>query len=147
MINEKWIRWNPLKNLTNGNYYVFSTKYYSNSLEVLIENYPEKKVAFKFLFRSVLFCRITEESSRILTINYLNENYNERLYSKWTFFKVYNSEYLKIISDQPMKIVNTHSLTHFSFIDVDNISDVVALGEPEISEIDVNLKKSNCEML
>jgi hypothetical protein len=140
VIKERWTKWNPIKGL-GPKYFIYYTKYSDMRLEILLEDLHDKKKDVRMVFNSIFFYRVTMEFGRLLTIDFLNQNYEYDFYSKWTFFKVFNSEDLIWISNRSKKLSHKKALMHFSFIDVDNISDVIASEEPKVMEIRPSRKK------
>ena len=136
MSKEQWIRWNPKINLTTV-YFVSNRRFFGNSLEIFLSDSYGKEEDLKFTFNnSVFFYNITDENCRILRIVYLEKNYTKEFCADWTFFKIYNSEWLNWISGLSKNEIDTSLLTHFVFVDDDIYLDVISSKEPEIATVD-----------
>lgn len=134
-MKEKWIKWEPMGNLAH-NYYVESITESLDGLRLVL--FDSEKPADKILIRfakSVDSFRRTTETFTYLTIDTLAEIYGTDFYEKWAFFKVENSEYLKWMSEQSYGISEERDFTHFCFLAVDSIVDVIANYEPEVFQI------------
>ena len=131
-MSEYWIRWNQSS--------VFSDKYYLESLIndteglkiQLIEAYDKKnQVELSFEKNSVRGYKVTDESFWVKTNEKLNSLYGGEFYSKWTFFKVFNSAYQASFSKNTNDKI-TEQFTHFSLITLHFIIDILAQDEPDI---------------
>lgn len=131
-MQEQWVQWKPIKNLPN--------KYY---IESISDNYKEFKIIFcneknseeklSMIFQgSIGSYKWTDETFRLKTLSYLDEHYPEDFYSKWTFFKVIHSPYLKMLSEESCGISDSRIFIHFSFIEHNAIFDIIASSEPII---------------
>ncbi len=134
-MREQWIKWEPINNLADK-YYIESV---SESLEgfslVLFQPKNEQeKVVIKFA-NSVDSFRRTTETFTYLTIDTLDDAYGSDFYGRWTFFKIKNSEYLQWLSRQSYKISEERNFTHFCFLAVDSVVDVIANYEPEVIHV------------
>lgn len=135
-MKEKWIKWEPIKNL--------SRKYY---LESLVENHDGLKIMLSsaendakqiliYFQDSVKAYRKTDESFILLTLHYLGENYGSAFYGNWDFFIVENSEYLNWIIKQSHEIYEPHDFKHYCILASDVMIDIIAGYEPTVQHID-----------
>ena len=67
----------------------------------------------------------SEESARSIL-------YDKQELTKWTFFKVENSSYLKCIEEQSLVIEQRNKLTHYCIIGINSVVDIIASYEPEV---------------
>jgi hypothetical protein len=134
-MQEKWTQWKPLVDAAN--------KYYIESISIKVDEFkillvdavgdsPKVSIFFPHFINNF---RINDEGFRLLTIAYLNKNYEGNFYSEWTFFKIENSEYLKWISEQSYGISDDCRLVHFCILTDDEIFDFVASSEPKVEFI------------
>ncbi len=134
-MQEKWIRWEPISNLS-AKYYIDSISDNIKEFKIVLSEYRDKKKKVQVIFKnSVDAYRSTDESFRLGTIYNLGDQYGKKFYAEWTFFKVINSTYILWISEQSFGITDSLSFIHFSFIAEDSILDVVTTYEPRVELI------------
>jgi hypothetical protein len=75
------------------------------------------------------------ETYKIETWAFLSKEYGKDFYSKWIFFRVSNSSYLKMLSEESCGIVDLHELLHF-VITGNEVLEVVAAYEPIVEIIE-----------
>ncbi len=135
-MQEKWSQWKPLDNLADR-YYIESISVSIDGFKILLVDAQKESKKVSVLFpHSVHAFRNTDETFRLLTIGYLDENYAPKFYGDWTFFKVENSEYLKWLSEQSHGISDSYKVIHFSIITDDEILDLAASYEPTVTFVD-----------
>ncbi len=131
-MSEQWVKWKPVNDLS-PKYYIESMADGFDGFIIVLSDASDEKKKVKVIFEdSVHAYRSTDESFRQNTINVLNEIYGLQFYSKWTLFKVVDSEYMQWLSEQSYSIVDSQPLIHFSFLAVDSIVDVIAAYEPKV---------------
>lgn len=143
-MQENWEKWEPIIKLEQ--------KYNIDAIEYTIkggfkitlskcgaifpkDNDKVKKVIITF--KAGIFAhRETDESFMLYTIKMLKNNYGSDFFSKWTFFKVTNSAYLKWISEQSFGLADSYPLTHYSLLAGNAALDIVNDDEPVVEFID-----------
>lgn len=122
---EKWTQWKPLPNLAKR-YYIDMICEDHKGLKVVLSEFNDETTELHVTFDDVAALLIkTDESFIGSIISNLHERYREKFYRKWTFFKVENSRYIKLLSEQSYTISDHYSLTHFALIAGDSILDIV----------------------
>lgn len=135
-MKEKWQQWIPLSHLEEK-YYIESISESKNGFEVILANAKKSSKKILILFaNSVNAFRNTNETFRLVTIDYLNKNYDVNFYSNWTFFKVENSEYIKWLSEQSHGISASYGVMHFSIVTDEQILDFACTYEPTVTFLD-----------
>jgi hypothetical protein len=136
MINEKWIKWEPIKNLVTD-YFVYSKKYSNQNLEIFLKCSDSRKKDLYVVFEnSVFFYLEKPENCSFLTIDYLSKNYPLSFYSKWNFFKIYNSKHMNLIKHELGISIDCLRLDHFMIADDDTFMDIISSKEPIVTEIE-----------
>lgn len=131
-MEEIWKKWEPVANMAQK-YYVDSIQDNIKGLNIILSDSKHDNSFLEILFNySVHGYRSTDESFRQKIFSDLEEKHITEFYSKWTLFKVTNSEYLKWISDQSFSISESENLIHFVIMAADSIVDIVAAYEPQI---------------
>jgi len=147
-MQEIWKRWQPIDE-THDKYIIESIEYtIQGSFKMMLsKSYwkplseserQDKTKQISILFKNgVIAHRETNETFRISTYGILDDNYGTDFYTKWTFFKITNSSYLKWISEK-CGFTDSYPLTHYSFLTLDEILDVISADEPIIEIIDTS---------
>ncbi len=142
-MTEKWTRLEPISGL-DMRYNIKSIIDNVDGFEIILSDFrasskDEKdniKVKFKY---GVSAYRCTEEGLTLNLLNLLGEQYGTDFYTKWNFFKVDNSEYIKWLVNEYAgfddEYANLIGLKHYAFIDNDFILDVIAKYEPDFEFI------------
>lgn len=91
---------------------------------------------------SVYAYRVTNEGFRQRTISFLNDNYADDFYTRWSFFQIDNSEYLSWLSQESFTLTNFLSIKHFVLIGQDSILDIAATYEPKIELVEKNIARA-----
>ena len=137
-MSQQWIQWKPVKGLSNK-YYIDYVYECSQKLRVVLyeEDQKEKNYTKKLVieFDAVFSYKLTDETFRLGTISLLDELYGTDFYSKWTFFQVTDSPYLKLLSEESYGISDAYEVKHFVLIDSNSILDVIASSEPKVEMI------------
>lgn len=131
-MQEQWVKWQPINNLANK-YYVEFISETMDCLTIVLceEKCNERKV--KIIFESSVICyRKTDETFALEKISELNKHYGMEFYGYWTFFKVYNSEYLQWFSEQSGTLSDGYLLKHFCIITSDLLFDIATTSEPKV---------------
>jgi hypothetical protein len=87
--------------------------------------------------------RSTDESYTLLTQQILGDKYGQDFYTKWTFFKIENSEYLQWISKQTYHIYDNSKFKfiHFCILGEDSMVDIITTYEPTVTLLDESIAK------
>ncbi len=139
---QRWVKWEPTEGLVNK-YYIDYIYECSQKLKIVLSEEDQKeKIDVKKLiveFDAVFSYKLTDETFRLGTISLLDGLYGGDFYSKWTFFKVTNSPYLKLLSEESYGISDSYGVKHFAFIDANSILDVIASGDPTFTMTTVKI--------
>lgn len=140
-MNEQWIRWEPLADLSpkyNVNEINFNKKYL---YIVLMEDELDNKIVEISFKKQIIAYTRTDESFILSLLCDLKKVYGGDFYGKWTFFKVTNSQYIKQISEAfPSTISDPSSWIHFVVMAGDDVVDVIADYEPEVTMTTLDVK-------
>ncbi len=131
-LQEEWIRWEPIKGLS-ARYYIDSINDSGDTFKIVLSDADEfkKKVCITFI-DSVRFYQKVEESLIFKRLDSLYERYGNNDCIKWTFFKVINSNYLRLLYDQSYETASIDFLTHFSLHAVNDMVDIINPCEPKV---------------
>jgi len=141
-MKETLIKWYPPSGL-NSCHWVEDMGYEENGLflDLYPDNEKEPNKAVLHFEHGVKAYRYTYESYGFdLYDNYLFGKNKNKPKEPWWYFKVKNSEYIKLLSQQTSN-VNYNKLTHFVIIGQDQIIDIVAAEEPKITFTKITTKK------
>lgn len=129
-MNEKWIKWEPIKDLEKK-YYIMSLvdTYESFKLSLSAENKEKGKLLITFKGHIASY-RSTEETYYYQLIDSLISKYGSQFVYDSTFFKIENSSYLQWLSEGSYKISEERSLIHFVIIGIDSMMDIIAPCDP-----------------
>jgi hypothetical protein len=135
-MNETWSHWVP-RNGLERRYNIKSILDGNKGLILLLS--PECKEAHDIQITfgySASAHRTTYETFRHALIIYLHQKYGSDFYTKWTFFKVENSLYMQWLREQSEGMSDFEHYQHFAILTPDLFVDILAMKEPEISELD-----------
>ena len=138
---DQWQRWEPIKNVR--------PKYTIESIKDTIEEglniilfIPDKYDKIKLSFNDGVYSHtVADKLSQSSLIGSLHEKYGANFYGNWTLFKIYDSPYLKQLSEQSYGISDTRDLMHFSILSVDLVVDIISNYDPEVSIIPYDPKE------
>lgn len=131
-MDEKWA-YMDIEQELNVKYYIDSINDTINGLCILLSEVNDASLRVKVLFEhSVHAYRSTDESYRSNTINYLQDSYGVNFYRERTFFEITDSEYIQWLSKQSQGVSDLEQISHYSFLAVNSIVDVIAAYEPKI---------------
>lgn len=132
-MQEKWIRWEPVSGLSKKYHSKLISNSYSGGFVINLADESDKRISIKFS-GSVISYRVTSESHIFNTLTFLENNYESKFYSEWTFFKIENSEYLEWMKKQ-LIIEDYIPLTHLCILADDLMLDFITTYEPEVKHI------------
>ncbi len=130
-MNEQWRIWEPSQNLSQQYYIESVCDYIIDFRIVLIEENKKSKLLMTFK-DTVGSYRSIDESYIVNVIENLTKQYGTKFYSRWTFFEIKNSDYLKDLSMKSSTISDYRNFRHFVILTSDIMLDIIALREPEI---------------
>jgi hypothetical protein len=134
-IMEKWERWEPIKNLSSE-YYLESILFDDDGLKIILSDEIDSTKKLNIVFDGVVASyKLTDETYKIETWAFLDKQYGKAFYSKWRFFRVFNSSYLKILSEDSCGIADSHELLHF-VITGNEVLEVIVAYEPIVEIIE-----------
>ena len=133
-MTEKWAKWEPIEGIPtkmfieklvddkNGTLLVFKSEDENVTIQVLFED-------------SILSLRSTDEGRRLKTINLLDEKYGTDFYTKWTFFKVTNSDYVEWFNQETYDMYAAYNIGHYVFLTPDDVVEILSTYEPNVSAV------------
>jgi len=129
---EEWIRWEPVNDLS-GKYYLDSWSWPEEGLLIGLSN-EKKAKKIQILFAGTIGSfRYINESFCFKICGNLSEKYGDEFYKNWSFFKIENSEYLKLMSDSSHGWADRFHFKHFCIVGGDEIIDIVVNSDPEVT--------------
>lgn len=138
-MQEQWTRWEPIEGLSKKYFIDSITDNIDEGFKVVFSdsNDDEKKTIQMIFKDNVASYRNINESYVYKTIIMLKKTYGRDFYGDWTFFKVTNSNYLKMLSEESYTLSDGSNFIHFSFMLGDNMLDIIASYEPEVTFVNV----------
>ena len=133
MLLGQWIKWEPLKNLSYDNF-IYKTERTVNSLRIFLINNDEKELLVIFE-HSVIFFKSMNEIFASRPAGTPIEYEGCEQFLQWNFFKVANSAYLKMLSDESRFDLSTKGFVHYSIYEEDTFIDVIAACQPKVEWI------------
>lgn len=131
---ERWEQWVPVKNL-KGKYEILDiSDDIAQDFKVILIEEVNKENQIQLLFEySVDIYRITRLNFKQKTLSKLSKEYGFDFYRQWTFFKVYDSEYLKWLSIESDTVTESIDFTHYCIISPKYMIDIISGYEPKIN--------------
>jgi hypothetical protein len=127
---EKWIKWEPTKDLS-GKYHVISITWPEDGIIIKLSDVNNtKKIEIKFEYFVDAY-RYTHESFCFKIFSDLSNKYGTEFYKEWSFFKINNSKYVEWVIEKSYD----SNFIHFSIIGNYEIIDIIAGYDPEIKVI------------
>ncbi len=128
---EEWSRWQPAPNI-EGRYY-FDVLNTTEETLIIHLNSVNNTQRIQLTFKDpALTYRYTNESWCFGIFGELSNKYDDDFYAKWSFFTITKSEYAHWALQQSK---NNNAMTHFCIIGGDELIDILARHEPEITII------------
>lgn len=131
---EEWTKWEPLEGI--------SSKMHIEKLvddkngTVLLFKHENENITLKVVFEhSTLSLRSTDEGRRLKTINFLDEKYGTEFYTKWTFFRVNNSNYVEWFNQETYNMYDAYNIVHYVFLTPDDVIEILSTYEPIVSAV------------
>lgn len=132
MLQEKWVKWNPLPNVLSQ-YSIDRVEQNCSNLILLLTDKVAQEKQLQILFEnSAIFYRSRDESSCIAPSKIIYDS-SDNAFWKHNFFKVENSLIIKQLIEGLDPRALSYTLMHFVCIDMNFVVDIVAKCEP-ISE-------------
>lgn len=140
-MTEQWSKWEPLQGLSNK-YYVDSISDTMEEFEIILSDANDRKKKLRISTEySPHSYQVTKISYKFKIISNLTRQHNETLTNKWTFFRVTNSSYLQLMSEESAGISDDRELTHVSILAQNLVIDIVDGFEPKVEWLEDNLFK------
>jgi hypothetical protein len=135
-MQEQWIRWEPAKGLSSK-YCIESILDNLEAFKIVLHDEHDSRKKIYIIFEGFVGSyKWTDETFRLGTVSFLNKQYGTKFYSEWTFFKVINSKYLRLISEESCSISDSRNLIHLVIIESNSILDIIAASEPKIEFVE-----------
>lgn len=135
-MQEQWVHWEPASGLSPK----YCIESILDNLEafkiVLCDEHDSRKKIYMIFKGFVGSYKWTDETFKLGTISFLNKQYGMKFYSGWTFFKVINSKYMQLISEESCSISDSRNLMHFVIIESNSILDIIASSDPKIEFVE-----------
>lgn len=129
-MQENWARWGP--HYLSPKYYIVAVSDTVRALRIKLINEQETHYIQLIFKGGVDSYERTDETFCLKRTKPVGEKYGLDFYTKWTFFTIYNSEYLRYLSDQSYRFSETINFIHFAILAIDSIMDIIAYEEPKI---------------
>jgi hypothetical protein len=129
LLMEKWMRWVPINGLPRSMVTKKIIDYKGLTLE-FVSGEDTVKVFFKPLVYSY---RVTDEGSRLKTLERLYEENGNKIITDWCFYNITDSAYLKWINSETGNMHDIIDTKHYAFITQDEFIDVLAVNPPELT--------------
>jgi len=131
-MSETWIQWKPVEGLAQQ-YDIDSVVDTINSFKIVLSEMDDSQKRLEVHFDSgVDAYKLTDESYWLYSLYRLGEKYGEDFDGYRSFFKVENSSYLSWLSKESFEISDSRNFTHFAFLGVGSILEVITNYEPKI---------------
>lgn len=132
IMNEQLVQWKPIKGLSKK-YYVESISDSTEGFKIILFDSSDRRKKVHVIFEdSVESYKSTDESLKWRDLHELHKQYGRNFITEWTFFKVINSNYVKLLSDQTYGTLKPEYLTHFILLAVDSVVDIINPIEPKV---------------
>jgi hypothetical protein len=129
---ENWIRWEPIRGLS-AKYYIESISDSIEGFQILLVDAKDENKKTQIIFEdSVDSYKRTDETFKHKLVCDLHEKFGRNFYGDWTFFKVTNSSYIQLLSEESYGISDSRPLIHFSLLGADSVVDIICDYEPKI---------------
>jgi hypothetical protein len=134
-VEERWIKWEPIKDLANK-YSIELISENKEGLIIVLSSHSDSKKLVKIIFKdSVDSYRSTDESLRLSSVHDFFKYSKHTLNGAWTFFKVNNSTYAQWLSEQSYGLSEPTLFTHFLLLTSDEVIDLIATYEPTVQHL------------
>lgn len=134
-MQESWIQWRPLDNLS-GKYNLDSLMHIEEGLVLRLSLGVDcKKLEIRFEHQIDAY-RYTNDSFCFKVCGDLTKKYGLEFYAEWSFFTITNSDYLQWVSKNSQGYADAFSFIHFCIVGADEIVDVLARYEPIVRFIE-----------
>lgn len=133
-MDEKWNIWKPIS-IPNGKYELMSLQLDGDGLKLIFDDENIKVVVcYKETYLSFRCC---DEGDRWKTVDNVLSKEGGSFFKDKLFFKIENSEYKKWFMDETFGIWSEDDFEHHAYVTANDIVDVLAGREPEISVISI----------
>ena len=133
---ENWQRWVPITGLAEKYDVIHISNNMVKDFKIVLVDEINKENQIQLIFeKSIDAYRLTYDSFRENTYSQLYEKYGFDFYHKWSFFRVYNSEYIKTLYDETEIDINTLQLIHFCILSSELVIDIIASYDPKVEPL------------
>ncbi len=134
------MQWKPIEGLSER-YFIAEFHETLDEFWILLLDINDRSSGLRVIFEGYVYSyRCVDEGCRVKTVSMLDALYGDQFYSKWTFFTVENSEYLRWLSNESDTWSDAVEMKHFAFITPDVIFDIAITYEPRV-ELVADIKR------
>lgn len=131
-MQEKWLKWDPIQSSAKFYWLDSFSKSENNDLKIIFTEIESPTKGLSIIFKTgVKAYQHTNESCCYERFN--NDDYPNDFFIQQSFFKIQNSNFLKSFMHPSLKLNEEQKLIHFCFLAYDDLIDVLAINEPEIT--------------
>ena len=131
---ERWSRWEPIEGL-DPKYYLDGIIDSIDELRIRLISDRDQSLGVDLTFDSAWCYRVSYESFRADLTYQLGVKYGIDFGTKWTFFKVEESDYLSWFSRESYEFSNSAEMTHYCLLSLEAVVDIAASTDPVVSLI------------
>lgn len=137
MNKERWIKWEPAKDLAKAHFVETIIDEMDRLIITLFES-QGKNITFQLIFDdTVIAYRSVDEGFRLLVSENCIQDDGTDLWGQWTFFKARNSSYIYWLDEQSTAASSLSLINHFVIVAENVIIDIAAFNEPIINYVDL----------
>jgi hypothetical protein len=133
---EQWTKWEPIQGLASKCFKEIISDSLKGFKIVLSDVHNKKK-------KIVITIECLQHSYKVTNVRYktqlfrsLENQYGKDFFDKWVFFKVTNSQYLKLLSVESHTISDDRKLQHFAIICSNVVIDIIDGFDPSVELIE-----------
>jgi hypothetical protein len=135
-MTEQWTKWKPMQGLTSK-YCKESISGSVDGFRIVLSDVHNKQK------KAVITIECIPHSYKVTNVCYktqlflnLENQYGKDFFDRWAFFKVTNSQYLKLLSEESNTISDDRKLQHFAIICSNVIIDIIDGFDPNVELIE-----------
>ncbi|OVE70668.1 hypothetical protein CCS79_01470 [Clostridium diolis] len=132
---EGWSRWGEDKNLPKK----MELESLTDGKDGLVLKFCDSECSDRKInviySNMVLAYRNRDEGDYLKTFKHLSDTYGDEFYTKWSLFKVKNSEFIEWFNEESLNVheYQKESIEHYVFITVNDVIEIISPNSPEIS--------------
>lgn len=121
--------WKPIKEIKKNNYFdsLINT---SEMLQLLLRDLDNQERTTIITFEEKICYRYIDEGRRGKTILELRKLQNQTDLMQFSFFKVLNSKYIKLLTQQSNSSYSIDNLQHYAYFDDNCFIDIITTKDP-----------------